>query len=40
MTDSAKANDLLAQLPKGKGPATCAFVEPGFLRRHRHAHRP
>ncbi|MFN3356159.1 MAG: DUF1285 domain-containing protein, partial [Pseudomonas sp.] len=21
MTDSAKANDLLAQLPKGKGPA-------------------
>ena len=30
MTDSAKANDLLAQLPKGKGPAPVHLWNPDF----------
>ncbi|NWB60323.1 MULTISPECIES: DUF1285 domain-containing protein [unclassified Pseudomonas] len=30
MTDSAKANDLLAQLPKGKGPAPVHLWNPAF----------
>ena len=30
MTDSAKANDLLAQLPKGKGPAPVHLWNPPF----------
>ena len=30
MTDSAKANDLLAQIPKGKGPAPVHLWNPDF----------
>ena len=41
MSDTGKANDLLAQIPRGeRRPAARAPVESAVLRRHRHAHRP